>query len=685
VAPGGFVEGRVSFEPGLDGSPADLGVTVLGTRTRLVPLRGRTAADGVFRVGPLRPGRYRVRCAAPSVLAAEAWVDVEAGRDAVAALVLRRGRELAGTVLAPDGAPLADVRLTLSGAADDGTFVLRSSVTEALAVLDRGGTAPVGRLLPIGELGVMEGPLPPIPPVPFGWLAGEGEGGATPSGTTASSPARGGMATDAAGRFSCDALPPGRYELVAVHPDYAPRLERVVVSADGPRTTVVVRLEVGCALTGVVEGEDGAPLKGAAVWVAAPAAGLAPRVWRTEDDGRFESRNLPPAVTVRAEARGYLGVRQDETLGGAPCAAEIRLILSRGGGLVRGRVIDVRRFPVPEATVRIEPIDARARWTGEGTVSRADGAFSLAAPASGRVRVVASHPDFVETSLEASAGEDVDLVLARGGRIRGTVVDENLEPLAAEVTVQHEGRTAAAARTGADGVFVAGPLATGTYDVRAAADGYAQSQTLVGIDVRTPAGEPAETSVQIVLRRGVALDGRVVDRFGDPIPGVPVEAELAGARVPPWTARSGEDGRFRIPGLRSGRYRVTARHAELGTASADAALDVGTVTPPVTLAFRSGRPADAATAPADAGRPRYSVINERVIVSAPAVYHPAGTDPLVAGDVIVRVEREPIRSVESLRETLGRSRRPTVSVAVDRGGRRSYLDVDREAMTAEGW
>jgi S1-C subfamily serine protease len=81
----------------------------------------------------------------------------------------------------------------------------------------------------------------------------------------------------------------------------------------------------------------------------------------------------------------------------------------------------------------------------------------------------------------------------------------------------------------------------------------------------------------------------------------------------------------------------------------------------------------------------YTVVNGEVIVRAPAAYHASGTDVLRAGDVIVVVEREEIRDTETLRAVLAGVRRATVSVALERDGRRRYVTVDREALLADGW
>ncbi|MDI7269454.1 MAG: carboxypeptidase regulatory-like domain-containing protein, partial [Myxococcota bacterium] len=229
----------------------------------------------------------------------------------------------------------------------------------------------------------------------------------------------------------------------------------------------------------------------------------------------------------------------------------------------------------------------------------------------------------------------------------------------------------------ATGAFDLGRAAPGTYEVRATAAGFADASVLVGVDEPPGAVSDPAVRVDLRLRRGVALAGRVVDRFGEPVADADVEAARAGSRLAPRRARTGPDGRFEIGGLDPGRYRVEASHEDLGTATTDATLDVGALGRPVELAFARAVPARVSPEGA-ADRIAYSVVNDAVIVSRPA-------DVLLAGDVIVQVGRERIRDIETLRAVLSRVRRATVSVAVERSGRRRFLAVDREAMLAQGW
>lgn len=691
LAPGGFLAGRLAFE-GAGGVPEAASVTVHGLRSRLVPIRAAPAADGRFRVGPLRPGRHLVRAVAEPFLPGEAWAEVEAGETVEVELTLRTGRTLRGRVVGPDNAPVAGARLTLSGRADDGTFVLRSPTTEALAALDRRGLAPLGRLLPIGELGVLEGPLPPIPPRPFAWLDGRAPEPAGRDGPHAVSGPDGPppLTTDRQGEFLLDGLPPGKFGVIVTHPEFAPLAQDVVVAAAEPVTTVVLRLAEGCTLAGVVRDDQGRPVAGANVRVL--SGGMDPLVWRSDDAGLFTVRHLPAHVALRVQLPGYFAADLELDLTGAPCAGQTEVVLRKLGGRVAGRVLDARRFPIAGARVRVEPAEGEARWAAQGAVSAADGTFAASAPAEGRLRVAAAHPEYVETSIETAPAEDLELVLRRGVRLRGTVVDEIGRPVAAEVSVRADGQELRAIRAAPDGSFDAGRVPAGTYEIRGRAEGFADATVWTGVDEPARDSAAAERSVELVLRRGVTLEGRVVDRFDEPVAGAVVQARLRGSRLPARETRSGDDGGFVLAGLPPGTWDVAAERDGMGRVSGDATLDVGARGRPLELKFRDAalpppEPGSAAAPPetTPSGRVGYSQANDEVLVRVPAAYHAPGTDPLLAGDRILVVEREAITDLEQLRGILARFHRATVSVAVLRDGRRRFLTVDRQALLAEGW
>jgi hypothetical protein len=412
-------------------------------------------------------------------------------------------------------------------------------------------------------------------------------------------------------------------------------------------------------------------------------------VWQTDAAGAFTALHLPAHVALRVQAPGFLATDLAQDLAGTPCTGQAEITLLRLGGRVAGRVLDSRRFPIRGARVRVEPAGGGTSWAVQGTMSAADGTFRLAAPASGAVLVRASHPDYVDGEVETEPGEGIEVMLSRGVRILGQVTDDIALPLSATVALRRDGRELRATMTRADGTFDAGRVAPGTYEVLAQAPGFADASLTIGVAEPAADAADAEQKVELALRRGVTLEGRVVDRFGDAVAGAQVEARAVSGEALPRQAVSDAEGRFTIGGLESGRYVVTAAREDLGEAEVDATLDVGTRGRPVELVFRDAvapPPTGGTPEPAQAsGRIGYSWANDEVIVRTPAAYHPPGTDPLVAGDVIFQVERERVRDIDTLQGILGKIHRATISVAVLRDGRRHFLTVDRQAMLADGW
>lgn len=92
-------------------------------------------------------------------------------------------------------------------------------------------------------------------------------------------------------------------------------------------------------------------------------------------------------------------------------------------------------------------------------------------------------------------------------------------------------------------------------------------------------GESLPSSIDVTLRRGLSLTGRVVDTSGNGFEGAVVWAfgpRTDGVHAMPWrmlrrrtadvgTTRSGPDGRFTLTGLRDVPYHVTAKHGGLRT------------------------------------------------------------------------------------------------------------------------
>lgn len=182
--------------------------------------------------------------------------------------------------------------------------------------------------------------------------------------------------------------------------------------------------------------------------------------------------------------------------------------------------------------------------------------------------------------LEAGERMLVRLDTVRGGRASGVVRDEGGAPLAGVRVWVTESRGFAArvasrdreTTSGEDGAYTLVGLQPGGVYVRAALDGYrdAQTEELAFADGAT------RENVDLVLKRGLSIAGRVTWPDGRPASGASVRALSASGprRRAPIVTRSTDDGRFALHGLEEAEFLVDASisdPASSGAADAPAA------------------------------------------------------------------------------------------------------------------
>lgn len=290
-----------------------------------------------------------------------------------------------------------------------------------------------------------------------------------------------------------------------------------------------------------------------------------------------------PAGTVTAEVRapGFLILRRTTAL---PPGETFRL---KPGILVSGRTVGPGpETPLGHAAVRSEG--------GSPVESREDGSFAIAVPSLPAI-LEASAPGF--RPQRATAGKDRrkgELVvrLERGEQIRGTLMDEDHKPIQRAVLWierQAAGRFRSENREVAapESLFLLDLPEPGAYRLRFQAEGF-RDEPLPEISVAR--GESLSLGT-ITLRRGSGVEGTVKDAAsGAPLSGV--EAELlpegtslldavAHRRIP--RAVTAGNGRFRISGVATGRFRLALRRAGYATSvetvslSGDRPLDLGEI------------------------------------------------------------------------------------------------------------
>lgn len=362
--------------------------------------------------------------------------------------------------------------------------------------------------------------------------------------------------TDAAGDYSLQGLPVGRYVLLPRHPDhYLAELARPGAGAYGPgmagasapaALTIVVtgdetdlerdlELVPGLVLRGRVVDSEGRGVQGA--WVQARGYGVGQVAWawgvgghRPEplatsgEDGAFEARGLPPRDdwVLYARKEGYVGSFSDPlalTVGGPTPSVELTLLV---GAVVRGRV-----------TGGDDELVARARvgaW-GEG--------MELS-PAAGRSRRVEPDGRFEITDLppgdrtltvwvDGAAGTQREVNGLAAGEVREGILLELREGVEVSgVLVDAQGRglpgvSLTLQALGGGMTLHAVTDAQGAFRFRGVEPGQVQLSTSGGTGGSRRLGAPFEApraNLRFVHEKDpvVTIGGRVLDPSGEPVP-----------------------------------------------------------------------------------------------------------------------------------------------------------------------
>lgn len=320
------------------------------------------------------------------------------------------------------------------------------------------------------------------------------------------------LVTDAQGEVRADLARDALIE--ARHPDFAPGRARVTLAAEASHA-ILLRLRpkadtrfagAGASIAGRVVGPDGSPVAGARVAArivvenrAAAGADLHPPGADTsEADGTFRLDGLDPgAYDLVAIDDEHAAARA----AGIPAGAEGVKLEMGAAGAIRGTVRDEAGKPVaafsvvvsiPRGALEREHVttrsflDAEGRYAIEGLGS---GDYELVAAALG---AAPSAP--AKATIQSPPGEPVtvDLALAHGATLRGTVTDhESAKPIAG-ARVELEGGLGpasdvpllATASTGADGAFELTGLAAGLRSLSVSAEGH-HGRVVSGIVVAT--------------------------------------------------------------------------------------------------------------------------------------------------------------------------------------------------------
>jgi hypothetical protein len=477
--------------------------------------------------------------------------------------------------------------------------------------------------------------------------------------------------TDGKGAFAFDGLGTGRY-VVAVSPDGEPSVAQRNITLPTQKPVEIV-LEGDCSLEGKVTAEDDKPVAGAQVYVMlgintsdSPTVGNV----KTGADGRYEMRGLTsgPVQIFMVQSEGY-GNYPDDPVSGLFSGrdSDVKLVPGKNvkdvslakGGIVRG-VVKEKGGDAPIAGVRVDLTTPLALLGGKrGATTDADGKFEITSVPKGAAILMATKDGWFQPGVSPQS-----VMMILGARIQGggatkdagkgatIVVSEPGEVIERTLELAH-GSSVTGVVTTPDGAVLSGARvslvmeesgnylarlfgglfpapeprltdAQGRYDlpgpppgqkarVVARAGGWLDGKSDV---VSCGVGE-SKSGVDVKLRQGATLTGRVHDEQGKAIEGALVRWIVVGDDGDSWSIHwrlrsapptvADAKGEFVVPNVETGKLAVEvseARHlawanedvtAEEGKPTQiDATLKLGAVITGKVVAF-DGKPRSGAT------------------------------------------------------------------------------------------
>lgn len=669
LGPGRMIRARVVDDGGNPVAKAEVVVAESGLSP--FPFQGTTDSKGEVVLGPIAPG------AAAVAARAEGFVPrgpIAIGTDDPVILVLRRAATLVGDVRDTKGLPIDGATIEVVGTDLDGLPVAAKPSAIGFSALLLARAQATGRtLLPVGELGVVPGPVPPIP---HGAIAVNNKGigpGADP------------WVTRADGTFRAAPVPPGRLRAIVRHPAYVEGISAVVAVEAGGEGKVTVVLLAGGRIVGRVRDEKGFAVGGAYIEVAARAGSVARGV-RTASDGAFVLAAVPGEIALAVSPPDKpnevaLRIDVDVPEGGTK---ELEITLPSPRGPTKVRVLDDRRYPLKGAQVTIASLDPKSpikatAFTderGEADVPRVAGL---------RAQLEVQAPGFaMHRATHDALAATIDIELAQGIAVRGVVFAPSGRVSLAGATVSLLGE-GLVRRTVSDAqgrfVFKDVPRGEATIDVRAPGTAGARRSITVA-----PKGSIPELDVdRIELAAAGIVEGTVVDEKGRAVAGARVAKDRAPTYVPSnaaglsGIALTDASGTFKLLDVPIGDVEIEAFAVDVGRGRAEhVRVDEGRTTTGVKIVVRPVAPStDSDLAPGGVAI-TLAEVESRVLVAAVAHGSEAERAGFLEADEIISVDGLAIATMAAARARLSGPLGVDVIVIIRRKGESRSIRVPRE-------
>jgi protocatechuate 3,4-dioxygenase beta subunit len=683
LAPGRRVSVRVTDGDDEGAAPvagANLVLTEGGLSS--FPLEASTDARGSATMGPIAPGDAYVSAQADGFVA-RTGVAVPAGAAPSVRVALVRGATLVGDVVDARGYPVDGAVIEVVGTAPGGEPIDESPERTAFRAAHfswaLGGPQ---KLVPAGELGVMPGPLPPVPhagALPANLLRGHG---------TKAPPEP--WVTRDNGSFRAFPVPPGRVRAIVRHPSYIEGTSEVVSLPSGGEARVRVVLHGGGTLEGRVLDDRRAPVAGVHVEIAA-AKGALERTTSTADDGTFAFAAVPGDIVISASRPGAIddiAIRTHVSLEEGE-RKEIELVLPAQREAMTVEVADERGTPVDGAQVLVLsllPESPLRRTLFTGRDGRAAFQDAVGLPLRVSVSRRGKAPEIREIE---SAPVELRVELRGGISVTGTVTTRRgRDPLEGADVTLYAPSGPVRGRTDRSGSYRIDDVAPGSARLVVGRGGYAKVERTVQIEAPARSDRPSLLDA-IDLEEGASVEGDVVDARGEPIEGARV-AEGAvptyapAGKLPPGVILTNGRGEFKIDDLREGDVVLEAYVPEVGRGRATSHVTAGRATRGVRIAVAPLSPGDAVDSTASGG----------VAISLDAELNAAPGAPIVAvapgseaeragvepGDRIVAIDGQQVPTAKEARARLFGPVGDDVILDVARGDQTLKLRVTRERV-----
>ncbi|HMA97505.1 MAG TPA: carboxypeptidase regulatory-like domain-containing protein [Polyangiaceae bacterium] len=541
------------------------------------PERGRSNNDGRVVLGPFEPGPLSASATARDFVGTSV-VPVPEDSSTLVRVALRRGGTIVGRVVDPfdhaiDGATIEIVGTDFSGLPVAETPRYRELQAVGFARALGGPEA----MMAVGELGVTQGPIPPIPGAVPGadyLLSSEEARQRRPLSVKNINDVEQ-WVTRYDGSFRAHPVTPGRLRALARHPAYVEGLSDLVTLMPGASAEVKVVLRGGGSIEGIVVDRWGRSIGGVRVELSA-SLGARVQSTYTADDGRFAFASLPSEVTLtvarpenpdRPVVRERVTVREGQR-------EPVRIVLPEARDPVEVLVVDDRDQPLEGVEVVLASLEPdsplrQTRFTGsDGRVSFED-ARGLA------ISLALENPGYATTLERLSKAEtQIKLVMRRGVLTTGRVTSvRGRVPVAhARVTVVSAGRRRIAS-TNSDGVWEMSDVPDGPVHLVIEAPEF----PVVEIDrtvERQARQDRALDLGEVDLPDAGGVSGVVVDTRGDPVVGaqvsaVPITGYSPAAAPSKGTVVTDRAGRFRLAPVAVGRLVVHAFAPGVGRGSSE--------------------------------------------------------------------------------------------------------------------